>query len=132
MYPLHLLPIAYLHLPGMVSILDANQPVYVAPLVESAAGTTPGQQTDHHYIMVTQPDALNRVHYCRILVVRLVYHNGIAFAPDYAEQLAKVEEVRGEVEAWLVGEGYEVRAGMVALPEGMMLLEGVFQEVENS
>lgn len=120
---LHSLHIGYLRLSDLASALDPLQPVYVASLVESASGTAPGQQTDSHYIMVAQPDVLNRVHYCRILVVRLVYHNGIAFAPDCSEQLAKVEEARAKVEERLVGEGSTVRAGMVALPIGLTLLE---------
>lgn len=120
------LPIGYLRLSDLVTTLDPSQPVYVAPLVESTDGTTPGQQTDHHFIMLTQPDAQNRVHYCRILVVKLVYHNGIAFAPDYRERLAQVEQVRGEVETRLAGEGCTVRKGMVAFPEGLVLVDGSF------
>jgi hypothetical protein len=60
------------------------------------------------------------------LVVQLVYHNGIAFIPDYEEQLARVKQRRGEVEAWLVGEGYEARGGLVAMPQGVILVEGSF------
>lgn len=122
----HPMSIGYLYLSDLASMLDITQPVYVAPCVESNSGTAPGQHTHAHYIMVTQPDSQNRVHYCRISVVQLVYHNGIAFAPDYGEQLAKVEQVRGEVEAWLTGEEFKVWAGMVALPQGMMLVEGRF------
>jgi hypothetical protein len=120
--------IGYLRLSDLATNLDPTRPVYIAPFVESINGTVPGQRTDHHYIMVTQPNALNHVHYCRILVVRLVYHNGIAFAPDYGEQLAKVKQVRGAVETWLVGEGFKVWAGMVALPEGLVLVEGMFRK----
>lgn len=118
--------IGYMLLKDLASALDQTQPVYVAPHIETVQGTTQGQQTDHHYIMVTQPDDKNRVHYCRIAVVQLVYHNGIAFAPDYREQLAKVEAVRGEVEAWLAGEDFIVRRGMVALPEGFLWINGSF------
>jgi hypothetical protein len=128
LYPIF---IGFLYLKDLSTNLDITQPLYVAPLIESTSWTALGQRIDHHYIMVTQPDVLNRVHYCRIPVVNLVYHNGVAFAPNYEEQLAKMDQMRGKVVAWLVGEGYEVRAGMVALPEGMMLLEGVFQEVEK-
>jgi len=125
------LPIGYTHLNNLIVALDQTQPVYVAPHIETTQGTAQGQHTDHHYIIITQPDALNRVHYCRIPVVRLVYHNGIAFAPDYGEQLARVESVRGEVERWLVGEGFKVRAGMVGLPEGVMLVEGEVWEIDR-
>lgn len=118
------LPIGYPRLSNLMIALDQNQPVYVALRVETLYGTVLGQHTDYHYIMVTQPDDKNRVYYCRILVVRLVYHHGIAFARDYREQLATVEQVQGEVEAQLIGEGFKVRRGMVALPEGVMLVEG--------
>lgn len=125
------LPIGYLRLSDLAIALDSSQPVYVAPLVESTNGNSMEQHTDHHSIMVTQPDAKNRVHYCRIPVVQLVYHNGIAFAPDYRDQLAKVVQVRGEVEAWLIGEGFNVWAGMVALPQEMILVHGTFQHSEQ-
>lgn len=118
--------IGYLHLQHLAISLDPTQPVYIAPFVESDSGSALGQRTDHHYIMVTQPDSLNRVHYCRISVMQLVYHNGIAFALDYGEQLGKVEEIRSEVERWLAGEGYTIRAGMAALPEGVVLVEAAF------
>lgn len=118
------LPIGYLRLSDLATSLDPTQPVYVASLVESANGTAPGQHTDHHYIMVTQPDDKNRVHYCRLSVVRLVYHNGIAFAPDYGEQWGTVEAVRREVEAWIVGKGFMVRQGMVGMPKDHQLVEG--------
>lgn len=118
--------VGYLRLSNLASVLDLTQPVYLAPQIETKYGTVEGQHTDHHYIIVTQPDPSNRVHYCRIPAVQLVYHNGIAFAPDYGEQLAKVEQVRGEVETWLAGEEFKVWAGMVALPQGMMVVEGRF------
>lgn len=118
--------IGYLRLSDLVDVLDITQPVYVAPHVETTYGSTAGQHTDHHFIVVTQPDTLSRVHYCRIPVVRLVYHHGIAFAPDYGEQLTKVETVRGEVEGRLVGEGFVVRRGMVGLPEGVVLVGDSF------
>lgn len=123
---LPVLPIGYLTLTDLIRALDPTEPVYVAAVVESIHGTVPGQRTDHHAIMVTQPDDRNRVHYCRIPVVRLVYHNGIAFAPDYGEQLRKVETVQGEVEARLVGEGFGVRMGMVGMPEGVAGVDGSF------
>lgn len=110
--------IGYPHLSELAPGLDITQPVYVASHIETTHGTMAGQRSDHHFIMVTQPDDKNRIHYCRIPVVQLVYHHGIAFAPDYAEQLAKVETMRREVETWLVGEGYIIRRGMVALPGG--------------
>lgn len=114
--------IGYLTLINFAIALEQNEPVYVASYIETTHGSIEGQRTDHHYIMVTQPDIQNRVHYCRIPVVRLVYHNGIAFAPDYAEQLAKVAQVQGEVEGQLVGEGFALRRGMVALPRDLDLL----------
>jgi hypothetical protein len=120
-YPL---PIGYLTLADLALILDPTQPVYVAPLVESLTGTVPGQYTDYHYIMVAQPDDKNRVHYCRIAVVQLVYHNGIAFAPDYGEQLGKVGAVRAEVEERLAEEGFAVRRGMVGVLGGVGLMDG--------
>lgn len=120
------LPIGYPRLYALTFALDKTQPVYIASYVEAMTGPSPAQRIDVHYVMVTQPDVQSHVHYCRIPVVRLVYHNGIAFAPDYAEQLAQVEQRRTEVEAWLVGEGYQVRTGMVGLPEGVVLIEGQF------
>ena len=125
---LHPLPIGYLRLQDRVSILDITQPVYGAPQIESISGTGPGQHTDHHYIMVTQPDALNRVHYCRLLVVKLIFHNGIAFAPDYREQLGKLEDARRVVHRWLGGKGQMVQAGMVVLPEGIRLIDSEMLE----
>lgn len=121
-----ILPIGYLTLADLARALDPTQPVYVAPLVASLTGTVPGQQTDHHYIMVTQPDDKNRVHYCRIPVAQLVYHNGIAFAPDYREQLGKVGAVRAEVKERLAEEGFVVRRGMVGVLEGVGLMDGSF------
>lgn len=112
--PLH---IGYLSLSNLAYALNPSEPVYVAPYVETTWGAAPGQNTDHHFIMVTQPDDKNRVHYCRIPVVRLVYHNGIAFAPDYAEQLEKVDVMLGEVEDRLRGEGYNLRRGIVMMPQ---------------
>lgn len=119
-----LLPIGYSRLGNLTLVLNKTQLVYVASHIEATTGPTPAQRIDSHYVVVTQPDPQNRVHYCRIPVVKLVYHNGIAFAPDYAEQLAQVEQRQTEVEAWLVGEGYQVREGMVGLPEGVVLIEG--------
>jgi hypothetical protein len=60
-----------------------------------------GQHQDNKRTTITswsriQPDALNRVHRCRMVVVKLVYHNGIAFAPHYGQELAKIEQVLGE------------------------------------
>ena len=118
------LPIGYPQLRDLTLALDKTQPVYVAAYIEALTGPSPAQRVDNHYIVVTQPDPQNRVHYCRIPVVKLVYHNGVAFAPDYAGQLAWVEQKRAEVEAWLVEKGYQVRMGMVGLPEGMVLIEG--------
>lgn len=118
------LPIGYPRLSDLIIAVYPSEPVYVAPHVETTFGNIEGQRTDHHYIMVTQPDARNRVHYCRIPVVKLVYHNGIAFAPDYAEQLAKVEQVQGEVEGQLVGEGFTLRRGIVATPKELELING--------
>jgi hypothetical protein len=113
------LPIGYRTLTDFILALDPSQSVYVAPHVETTHGAAPGQHTDHHFIVVTQPDDKNRVHYCRIPVIRLIYHNGIAFAPDYAEELAKVEQVQGEVEERLIGEGFTLRRGMVAMPKDL-------------
>jgi hypothetical protein len=118
------LAIGYSRLTDFIPALDITQPVYVVSHVETTHGTVPGQRCDHHYIMVTHPDVRNRIHYCRISVVQLVYHNGIAFAPDCGEQLGKVDAVQREVEAWIVGEGFMVRQGMVALPEGIILIDG--------
>lgn len=118
-YPL---PIGYPRLSDLIVALYSSEPVYVAPHIETTYGPTEGQRTDHHYIMVTQPDARNRVHYCLIPGVPLVYHNGIAFAPDYAEQLAKVDQVQREVEGQLVGDGFALRQGMVAMPKGLELI----------
>lgn len=121
----YLLPIGYLHLNNLIDALDPTQPVYVAPHTEAIQGVAPRQHTDHHFVMVMQPDEQNRVHYCRIPVVRLVYHNGIAFAPDYAEQLAKVYSVLEEVTERLGGERYKVRKGMVAFPLNLQLIEAI-------
>ena len=119
-----ILPVGYPWLSNLTLALDKTQPVYVASCVEAMTGPSPAQRIDSHYVVVTQPDPQNRVHYCRIPVVKLVYHNGIAFAPDYAEQLAEVEQRQTEVEVRLAGEGYQVRVGMVGLPEGVKLIDG--------
>ena len=122
----HPLGIGYPQLSDLTRVLDITQPIYVVSRVEIATGAVPEQRIDSHFIVVTQPDALNRVHYCRILVVQLVYHNGVAFAPDADEQLAQVEQKRVEIEQWLVGEGYQVRVGIVGLPAGVALVAGIF------
>lgn len=121
---LFLPPIGYLRFSDFLSIVDISNAVYLAPLTESINGPTPAQHIEDHYIMVTQLDIKGCVHYYRVLVVRLVYHNGIAFAPDYGAQILKVDQVRYEIEERLTREGFIVRAGMVALPQGMLLVEG--------
>lgn len=111
------LAIGYPRLSDLITALDITQLVYVAPQVETTHGAAPGQHIDHYFILVTQPDDKNRVHYCRIPVLQLVYHNGIAFAPDYDEQLEKVDVMLGEVEDRLRGEGYNLRRGIVMMPQ---------------
>lgn len=123
---LSILPIGYSRLSDLAATLDLTQGVFVTPYVETTMGAMPVQRIDQHYIVVTQPDERNRVHYCRIPVVKLIYHNEVAFAPDADEQLVRVEQKRTEIERWLVGKGYQVRAGLVGIPEGVMMQEGEF------
>jgi hypothetical protein len=126
MHTLYPLPIGYSYLSDLIVVLDPASPVYLSSHIEAISGDTEGQRIDHYYIVLTQPDHMNRIHYCRLSVVRLVYHNGIAFAPDYAEQLEEVEVVRSHIEERLEGEGFTVRRGIVALPQSWNLIEGTF------
>lgn len=124
--PPPLLLIGYPHLSNLVITIDKNEPVYVLNTFEALEGVGEGQRTDHHYVVVCQPDGHNRVHYCRIPVVRLTYLNGLPFAPDHAEQLARVEQQRAEVWQWLEARGYALRAAVVAVPQGFRLIDGEF------
>lgn len=121
------LAIGYQSLAAITAILDKTQPVYLASHIDSRNGNLPGQRIDTHTVIVTQPDTQNRVHYWRVVVCELVYHNGVAFAPDAEMQIRQVEQVRSEVGNWLMGEGCSVIAGMVALPTGSEWLTGDFR-----
>lgn len=125
LYPLY---IGYPRFSDLTLSIDYTRPVYVAPIVEAKHGTVEGQRVDHHYIVVSQPDMLNHVHYCRVLVTKVTLLNGIPFALNYEEQLSQVERVRQQIEHNLVGEGLIVRVGVVAIPEGLKLEETSFEE----
>ncbi len=118
------LPIGYRHLEDFTHILVRTTPVYVTTLIETTQGSAPGQHTNHYFLMLTQPDRHNRVHYFRLPVAEVVYLNSVPFDGDPAAKWQQADALRDAAEVMLIGKGYTVIEGMVALPQGYTFIDG--------
>ena len=118
------LPIGYRHLDDFTRILVRTSPLYATVLIETTQGNALGQHTEHYFLMLTQPDWHNRVHYFRLPLTEVVYLNGVPFDADPAAKWQLAHGWRDGIAEVLTGKGYTVIEGMAALPQGYTLIEG--------
>lgn len=116
--------IGYERLDEWVSVIDPAASVYVNLLVEEVHPNEADRRIDHHRLLVGQPDARNRVHYCRMTLATLVYINEVPFDPEHAQVLVEAKRVYEQIAMWLQRD-FTVWHGMVAMPEGLIQAEGV-------
>lgn len=122
--PLAPLYIGYVRLDEWVCVIDSAAPIYAHLLVEQEHIQEGDRRIDHHRLVVAQPDALNRVHYCRMTVATLVYINGVPFDPQHAQVIAEAKRVYEQLVRWLA-QDFTVWQGLVAMPEGLVQAEGI-------
>lgn len=116
--------IGYVRLEEWVSAIDSAAPVYAYLLIEQEHSNEGDRRIDHHRLVVGKPDALNRVHYCRITLSTLVYINGVPFDPEHEKVLAEAKRVYEQVAQWLE-QDFTVWRGMIAMLEGLVQTEGI-------
>jgi hypothetical protein len=128
---LALLYIGYERLDEWVCVIDPAAPVYTHLLVEQeyteVHSNEGNRRIDHHRLVVGQPDAQNRVHYYRVTLATLVYVNGVPFDPEHEKVLAEAKRGYEQVVRWLERD-FTIWRGMVAMPAGLVQVEGVIPQ----
>lgn len=116
--------IGYERLDEWLCVIDPAQPVYAHLLVKQEYSNETDRCIDYHRLVVGQHDSLNHVHYYRVTLATIVYVGGVPFDPEHAQVIAEAKRVCEQVVRWLE-QDFTVWRGMVAMPEGLVHLEGI-------
>jgi hypothetical protein len=108
----------------LISVTDAQEPVYCMLITESGATTAQGLRTDKLVIVVSQPDERGDVHYVRLPVGSVSFIGNTPFDSDHAERRERARQAYAVVRGWLSGFSSPVCEALIAMPTDYRLLEG--------